>query len=483
MEPEHIRFGGGAAATTVHPLVAILLLIAILLILVLPRSKAILPFILGFFTIPMGNVVVLGGFHFTALRLLILAGLAKMISSRKSSPEGKIPGGFNGVDQMVVLWSVTAVIVFCIQYRETQAVVRSMGDLLDTLGGYLAVRFLIQDGETVRRTIKVLATVCVINGVCMINEKFSHINVFGLLGGISTEVVVRDGHIRSEGAMGCLYAGAFAGVLIPLFVWLWSEGKSRMTALAGLLGATTMVITSHASTSILAFGGSLLALAFWPLRKSMSLVRWGLVIGLVSLHLVMKAPVWALIARIDLTGSSSGDQRYHLIDSTIRHFGDWWFLGCKNYNDWGWGMWDLCNQFVAVALTGGLLTLIFYIAIFKRSFKAIGTTRKLVDGNREQEWPLWCLSSALFATVVAHFGINYPAHLIMGFFSLVACISVATLEARQAAVQTVETAGQGQFAFAHRAAGSYLPLGARKQEAQHAVSNRKRERPISWLKA
>ena len=45
-------------------------------------------------------------------------------------------------------------------------------------------------------------------------------------------------------------------------------------------------------------------------------------------------------------------------------------------------MWDLCNQFVVVALTGGLLTLVFYIAIFSRSFGAIGTARKLVNGDR-----------------------------------------------------------------------------------------------------
>ena len=85
------------------------------------------------------------------------------------------------------------------------------------------------------------------------------------------------------------------------------------------------------------------------------------------------------------------------MDNCIRHFSDWWLLGYKYYNDWGWDMWDLCNQFVVVALTGGLLTLVFYIAIFSRSFGAIGTARKQVNGDRGQEWLLWCLGSALFA--------------------------------------------------------------------------------------
>ena len=76
--------------------------------------------------------------------------------------------------------------------------------------------------------------------------------------------------------MGCLYAGVFAGVLIPLFLWLWTEGKSRMVACAGLAGATAMVFTSNSSTSWMALRGSLVGLGFWPLRKQMRLVRWGL---------------------------------------------------------------------------------------------------------------------------------------------------------------------------------------------------------------
>ena len=474
MEPEHLRFGGGAAESQIHPLVAVYLLIAIVLILVLPRSKVVVPFLVAFFTIPIGQVLVLGGFHFTVLRILILTGLARMASSRKSSSGDKYPGGFNPVDQVVVLWSVSAVVIFSLQWANTQAVVNALGTLVDTLAGYLVIRFLIPDGEAMRRTIKVLAAICAINGLCMINEKISHINVFGLLGGIPAGVTVRDGTIRSSGVMGYIWAGTFGGFLIPLFLWLWTEGTSRKAACIGLAGATAMVITSSSSTSALAFGGGLFAICCWPLRKQMRLVRCGLAILIVGLHLVMKAPVWALIARIDLTGSSSGDHRYHLVDMTIRHFSDWWLLGYRDYPAWGWDSWDLSNQFAAVALTGGLLSLIIYIAIFKRSFGAIGTARKRVNGDRRQEWLLWCLGSALFANVVAHFGINYPAQLIMGFFPLLACISVATFEARQAAVQNVEAPGQEQFASA---------LGTAKQEPRPGFSPARRERSIPWLKA
>ena len=103
-------------------------------------------------------------------------------------------------------------------------------------------------------------------------------------------------------------------------------------------------------------------------------------------------------------------------------------------------MWDLCNQFVVNALTGGLLTLILYLTIFKRSFRAIGVARKRVQGDRPQEWLVWCLGSALFANVVAHFGINYMAHLSTYFSILLVCISVATFEVKQEAKRAMAQA-------------------------------------------
>jgi hypothetical protein len=433
MEPQHLRFGGGAAETMLHPLVAIWLLIAILLVLTRPRGQALVIFLVSCFTIPVGQVVVLGSLHFTVLRILIVAGLIRRASSGDSSARGKFPGGFNGVDQMVVLWTLSMLVILSLQWMNMQALIHNLGDFLDAVGGYLVVRFLIPDGEAIKRTIKTLAWVCVIQGACMINEQIIHQNVFGYLGGVPLAIIVRDGKIRSGGVMGYLYAGVFAGVLIPMFIWLWTAGKSRIAACAGFAGATAMVITSNSSTSWMAIAGSAVGLAFWPLRKQMRLVRWIVGLTLVALHLSMHGPVWSLIARVDLTGSSSSYHRYYLLDNCIRHFSDWWLLGYKYYNNWGWSMWDLCNQFVVVALLGGLTSLIFYVTIFIRTFGAVGKARKMVSGQRKREWLLWCLGADLFANMVAHFGINYMAQMMMSFFPLLACISVAAFEARQPA--------------------------------------------------
>jgi hypothetical protein len=182
----------------------------------------------------------------------------------------------------------------------------------------------------------------------------------------------------------------------------------------------------------------------------------------------MHGPVWSLIEHIDLTGGSSSYHRYILVDNCIRHFGDWWLLGCTNYGDWGWDMWDLSNQFVVNAFTGGLVTLVLYIAIFKRSFRAIGIARKRVEGDRGQEWLLWCLGSVLFAHVVTHFGINYGPPMQVVLFSLLACISVAAFEARQAAVRGLKAPAKVQFACAPDAGETYQLPSEATEEARHS---------------
>jgi len=369
---------------------------------------------------------------------VIIAGLIRRASLGGSSRAGKFPGGFNGVDRMTILWAVSLQTLLTLQWMEMQVFIHNLGDFLDIFGGYLVVRFFIPDGDTVRRTIKTLAVVCIIQGVCMLNEQISHVNVFGYVGGLGPWISIRDGKIRSEGVLGCISAGAFAGALIPLFLWLVTQRKCRILAFAGLAGAMTMVFTSNSSTSLLALAATALAILFWPLRKQMRLVRWALSLTLVALHLVMKGPVWALITHIDLTGSSSSYHRFYLVDNCIRHFGDWWLLGYKDYPKWGFMMFDCCNQFVVQAVGGGLLALVAYIAIFSRSFGSIGKARKKVEGNRGQEWYLWCLGSALFSIVVAHFGINYPAMKEVGLFTLWSVISVATFEAKRPTEAKVE---------------------------------------------
>ena len=178
MPPKNLRFGGGSGGTILHPLVAMWILIAIVLILALPRKKAIVPFVLAFFSTPMGQLLVLGGVHVTMLQILILTVFGRMAAFKESASEKRFSGGFNSFDKLVVTWTLVGLLAFSLEFMDIQAVIKGLGDLVVSLGGYLAVRFLIPDREAIRRTVKVLAVICVIQGVCMISEQFTHQNLF-----------------------------------------------------------------------------------------------------------------------------------------------------------------------------------------------------------------------------------------------------------------------------------------------------------------
>jgi hypothetical protein len=184
---------------------------------------------------------------------------------------------------------------------------------------------------------------------------------------------------------------------------------------------------ASSSTPLLAYIAAIIALCFWPMRGRMRTVRWGLVILLVGLHLTMKAPVWFLISHISLTSSSSTDHRAHLVDLFIRHFADWWLIGTNSNADWGWGMWDTSNQYVADGEGGGLAYFGCLIALISVSFSRLGRARKVVEGDKAKEFFLWLLGAALFAHAVAFFGISYFDNIRMSWYLLLAMITAATL--------------------------------------------------------
>jgi len=423
----HYRFGGGPASTDLNLWVALATVLAIVLILWRPRKEAIVPFLLAIFLIPKGQVLVIAGLHFFVYRLILLAGLTRWMISRRSSP---LIGGFNRMDWLVTLLAFSCLIVFSLQWREAQAIIKASGDFLDTMGGYFALRFLIRDRQDTRKAIEVFAFVAIVMGICMLNEQRTGVNVFGLLGGTAATPEVRDGAIRSQGVFQhSILAGTFGATLMPLLVWLWSDKKSRLYVSLALIGTLVMVVTPHSSTTLGTYAAGIFALCLWPLRRQMRAMRFGIVAALIGLEIVMKGPVWSLLEHINLTGSSDSYHRYQLIDTFIRHFSDWWLLGARDNGSWGWQMIDTSNQYVTYGISGGLISFVLFIALVSRAFGMIGNARKRASGNRKEEWFIWCIGAAMFAHVVAYFGIDYFDQMQFAWLALLAMISALSVEA------------------------------------------------------
>lgn len=405
------------------------MVLASILILCLPRKYIIVPLMLAIFLSPKGQEVILAGVHFNVFRIILIVGLVRWAVLRRSFP---LLGGFNSIDRAVTWLALSLCICFSLQWMHTQALVKSLGDLLDTLAGYFVLRFLIRDREDMQRAIKVFALIAIIMAIEMINEQRTGQNFFGHLGGTIYNPEIRNGKIRSHGAFShSIPAGAFGATLIPLLIWLWSDRKSRKIVILGIAGATVMAITCHSSTNLGCYASGIFVLCLWPLRRQMRLFRYGIVTILIGLQLAMKGPVWSLLEHIDLTGSSESFHRYQLIDTFIRHIGEWWLVGTSNNGSWGWEMADTSNQYVTYGIGGGLLTFVLFIVVITRSFGGLGRTRKLVERTRSEEWVRWCLGASLFAYVVVYFGIDLFDQLQFAWLQLLVMISLTVSQTKR----------------------------------------------------
>lgn len=413
-------------ASSLHPVVMVLMIITIILIFVLPRKYVIVPFLITVFLTPWGQQIYVAGGHFFLARILILFGLARMFWSKLTTGSEIASGGFNSIDTVFFWWAILRSSATFLEFLQIQAAVNQCGFLIDWLGGYFLLRFLVRDDEDMLRIIKLYAFLAIVFALTMIIEHMAARNVFGYIGG-RVEPFVRDGAIRSQATfLGPIPAGTFAATLVCLLAWLWQSGKGRLLAALGLIGASIMVVTSASSTPILTYGGAILGISMWPARTKMRVIRWGMFLILLTAHLTMKAPVWFLINHIELVAGNSGYHRATLIDAFVRHFSEWWLIGVRTTASWGWDMWDQANQFVAEGESGGLAAFICFILLIARSFGRLGRARKLVDGDRNKEWQLWLLGAALFSYVVSFFGISFSDQSTFAWLALLAMISAVT---------------------------------------------------------
>lgn len=476
MEPQHLRFGGGAAHTVLNPFILILVLIVGVVVLIRPRAKTIAPFLATCILLPIDQVLVIGGLHFPMLRVLALFGIARLVKDKISAKSRIFSGGINKLDIAMILFSVFTAIAGVLLFQEMGALIFQLGNIYTAFGLYFFLRFLIRDKDDIVTMIRTLAYVAMFISVIMTWEIITGHNPYALLNGFRASfyatLMERDDRFRASGCFGHpILAGTFGAIILPLFVLLWREGKkNRKIATLGILAATVITLTSNSSTPILAYAAGVFALCMWPLRKQMRLLRWGVVIAVISLHIVMKAPVWHLISRIDVSGGSSSYHRYMLVDQCIRHFSDWWLIGVKSTGDWGWDMWDTANQYVGICDNSGLLPFLLFLAILAYGFKYLGAARKLAESRREQIF-LWGMGSALFANAVAFFGISYWDQTQAVWYALLAAISAAVIRpasAKATVKAKPEVAGWGEnFAIPASEVGSGSISAALQEDAAH----------------
>jgi len=418
--PRKYYFGGGDDATFATPLAFLVLLIAIILIFALPRKYAYVPFLIAALLVPLHVVLLISSLHFTAARIAVMAGWLRLLVRRD-----RFPGRLQAFDKIILCSALCNAVMYSLLWQDFGAVVNRLGFLVTTMGAYFLMRFLVRDQQDVVRAIKTLAIVAIVVAPLMVYECSSAYNAFWLLGApVITNI--RDGQIRAQGPFAhAITAGVVGAVLLPLFVGLFFyRPRTRLLAVAAVISSTVMVLASRSSTPVMTYAAALLGLALWPARKSMRQVRWGVVSLLLLLQLSMKSPVWFVMNRTSGVLGGSGWHRAMLVDNFVRHFSEWWLVGTRANPDWGWSMWDVDNAYVGAGVSGGVLSVILFIAVLVYAFKLVGRARKLAERYPREVNLIWVLGAALFANTVAFFGMVYFDQGIVVWYTLLAMIAV-----------------------------------------------------------
>jgi hypothetical protein len=438
-DPGFAAFGAGSVDSVLHPVVLVGIGVVVALTFLLPRKHVIIPLLLGMLLTPSGQNLNVG-VHFYVYRILVLVGWARLCISKPKS--GKFfSGGFITLDKVFLAWAAYRFLAVNLQFLQVGATMFQLAQLLDSVGGYFLFRSLIRDDSDVRRVVTVFTVVALVSAIIMLQELRTGRNMMGLLGGIRLISDTRNGRIRAQGVFQHpILAGSFGAIVFPLSLWLWKRGSAKLAAAVGATSSTIMVFACASSTPVAAWLGTFGAVCLWPFRKRLRLMRRALVVALLGLAVVMKAPIWYVLAHIDFAGGSSGWDRALLLDTFTRHIGDWLVIGTKANANWGWDMWDQCNQFVMEGENGGLVALICFVAMIVICFKKVGNARKLAQGNRRREWLFWLLGTVMFAQVLVFMGVDYFDQSRFVWYAVLAIFPAATMVSQGSAApeDTVE---------------------------------------------
>lgn len=385
----------------------------VVLLFLLPRRYFLLPFILGAFFIPSDQRILILSLDFTAVRILVLAGLIKTFMTKSNSRLV-----ITRFDKILFTWAICGAVIYMLQWMSFRAFIYKCGVLFDILGMYWLFRKNIRSWDDICRLVRMFAICALVLSVFILVEGLTGNNPFTLLGKVGT--VVRDERYRCQGPFPhSIMLGLFCATLVPLFMGMQKIDKSTRIYTFAALMCGVMVFLSASSTPLVV----LMAVVVWVFGfKYRHYIPQGgamVLVGLVGLSIVMDAPVWHLISRINVVGGSTGWHRYNLIRQAINHFGEWAVLGCRSTGHWGWGMQDITNQYIFEGVRGGILTLLlFWVMIFFGLKYILDVSLK--SEQRPLRWLSWCIFVSLAGHCLAFMGVTYFGQVTMQWYMMLA---------------------------------------------------------------
>lgn len=428
MDPNvrHVEFAS-YNETLLNPLVLLLTLSMGILVLVLDRKYLIVPVMVVVTYVPFAQRIILGGLDFDMLRVIIIFWFMRMLIRK----EEKNFLNLNEIDKAHFAYILIGSIIYILYYevvakiRGTGSVVNRVGFMFDAFGMYWMIRFAIQEFEDYALLVRSMVLLSIPIAGIMIYEQMTGRNLFSLLGGIAEYSIVRDGRVRSQGSFSHpILAGTYGASLLPLMWALMSyKAEYKKLGLLGIVVGMLIIITSASSGPILAFGAGMMAIYMWKYREDMKTIR-GIIWSIILFFTIyFKGKPYELIWRISVVGGSTGYHRFRLIDEAVMRFREWAAFGVHSTAHWGWGLQDVTNQFILVAVRGGFLALLFFVMTLVFCFKNVGKVRGVLVGEVGKQKLMWSLAVYLIIHCTSFISVSYFGKMSFYYYLSIAIIS------------------------------------------------------------
>jgi hypothetical protein len=383
------------------------------------RRWALLAIAAGVLSLTLGQSIEVMGLAMYPVRVLEVLTLVRIVARGELFEQR-----FNRLDRAVVALHVFTALVFAI--RSDEGVLYQIGAAVDALLLYAGFRSLIRDVEDLRWLLRALVLLLLPYTALVWLESQSFENPFAAVGGVQLiragDLWIREGRLRATGSFGHpSLLGTLGGSFLPLYIGLWlsQPPQRRALAVAGALLCLGIVGASNSGGPVTCVAVAVVGWLVWPFRRTMGIVRIGLLTAFMGLALVMKAPVWYLIARIsDVTGGG-GFHRAVLLDIGFQNLQRWWFAGMPMRETAGWlpynnlftGAVDMTNNFLAFGLTAGLGAMLLLVMLVTVAYSQLGRALAVVRSGSEEaqgvEPLFWALGVTLTVHVLNWFGVTY----------------------------------------------------------------------------
>ncbi len=388
----------------------------------LPKRLAFLPLLIA--ACHLGNIEIAA--NITPCRLMIVLGLVKAIASGEFKWSSS-----NRIDLLFLTFSCIAIIVSFVPRLDIPSPFKqNLGLILNAFGSYLYGRAFLSGPNAVQSFARALSIILLPLAIFLTIEHTTRQNTYKMLGARSAQSVVREGKNRAAGPFQHpILAGTMGAVSFPFMIFLWKRDRKR--ALLGLGSSLAIVYASSSSGPLAALMLSMLCCLAWKYRQHITRIHKLSWVTIVILHLISTRGIWYLMARIDLTGGSTGYHRARLIDSAMGSFGRWWLAGTDYTRDWMFSgvSWsdrhtDLTNYYIHLGVIGGLGLMLTFIAIQFNCFTQIGKELKRSQyANSFNNQSLWFSGCALLSHSVGMVSISYFDQMYAPLYVLIGLIS------------------------------------------------------------